>query len=219
MTSEKFIEYKTTVGWIFGKGVSEQEKVAFYERTINAQLTQIEKLESENQQLKQEILKNEATPLTLPFAELLEENCVLEAKTKQLGKDNTDLFNDYESRIYAVTQVLKDICHHVDKDCFATCKGDYSGTSCLTYRIWDALFPTALIIANQTRLNGGHNSLESSILQPLSEENADLKVRLVKVQELIEKWQHDMPVGSGMPTLSMREIYFRCIHELEALLK
>ena len=178
--------------------------------------------EAEVKTLKEKYAKFEAGTIReiddfdTPLGEVPSES---EMMIERLKQENTGLFNDYESRIYAVTQVLKDICHHVDKDCFATCKGDYSGTSCLTYRIWDALFPTALIIANQTRLNGGHNSLESSILQPLSEENVDLKVRLVKVQELIEKWQHDMPVGSGMPTLSMREIYFRCIHELEALLK
>ena len=49
-----------------------------------------------------------------------------------------------EGRIDSANDVLSDICHHVAKDCFATCKGDYTGnlpTSCLTYRIWDALNP------------------------------------------------------------------------------
>ncbi len=49
---------------------------------------------------------------------------------------------DLENRIDRTEEVLKDICHHVGKDCFATCKGDWSGTSCYTYRIWDALSPS-----------------------------------------------------------------------------
>jgi hypothetical protein len=40
-----------------------------------------------------------------------------------------------------------------------------------------------------------------------------------KIKALPEKWQHEMPVGSGLPTLSMREIYFRCINELNEELK
>jgi hypothetical protein len=53
---------------------------------------------------------------------------------------------ELQDRIDATDEVLKDICHHVNSLCFATCKGDYSGnlpTSCLTYRIWDALHPKA----------------------------------------------------------------------------
>ena len=46
-----------------------------------------------------------------------------------------------EPRLAEAEKVLKDICHHVSKDCFATCRGDWSGTACLTYRIWDAMHP------------------------------------------------------------------------------
>lgn len=44
-----------------------------------------------------------------------------------------------EARAQDTGRVLKDICHHVDKDCFATCHGDWSGTSCWTYRLNEAL--------------------------------------------------------------------------------
>jgi chromosome segregation ATPase len=48
-------------------------------------------------------------------------------------------YDEMKDRLAKAQDVLKDICHHVEKNCFATCKGDWSGTSCLTYRIFDAM--------------------------------------------------------------------------------
>jgi hypothetical protein len=60
--------------------------------------------------------------------------------------------------------------------------------------------------------------LEQSIMNLVTEITI-LKATLAKVKALPEKWQHDMPDGYGVILLSMREIYFRCIHELDEELK
>jgi hypothetical protein len=87
--------------------------------------------------------------------DLIKEVEALEAKVKTLTENLEICHESYEAlrlytwgkdgvetRLAKAQDVLKDICHHVGKDCWANCKGDYTGnlpTSCLTYRIFDTM--------------------------------------------------------------------------------
>lgn len=63
-----------------------------------------------------------------------------------------------------------------------------------------------------TRFKTSDEPMPPSPIRPVKE--IILESRMEKARELVEKWQQEMPIGVGVPTLSMCEVYFRCINDL-----